>query len=86
MMDGWMIMNGVGGRHVAWGFIHLTTDGRVRATGQGQGTAGSHGHGTGEEVGGETYAVGRLQMYGTAKEHVEGGAEQSDSKSIRINK
>lgn len=47
MMDGWMIMNGVGGRHVAWGFIHLTTDGRVRATGQGQGTAGSHGHGHG---------------------------------------
>lgn len=83
-----MIMNGVGGRHVAWGFIHLTTDGRVRATGQGQGTAGSHGHGhgKGEVGGGETYAVGRLQIYGTAKEHVEGGAEQSDSQSIRINK
>lgn len=44
------------------------------------------GMGTGDEGGGETYAVGRLQIYGTAKEHVEGGAEQSDSKSIRINK
>lgn len=37
--------------------------------------------------GGETYAVGRHKnIYGKAKEHVEGGAEQSDSKSIRINK
>lgn len=41
-------MNGEGGRHVAWGFIHLTTDGRVRATGQGQGTAGWRGLGNGE--------------------------------------
>lgn len=81
MMDGW-IMNGEGGRHVAWGFIHLTTDGRVRATGQGQGTAGWCGQGRG----GETYAVGRHKNIWQSKRACGGRSEQSDSKSIRINK